>query len=393
MYLDYVSFFWVIIALLLAGIFLGRAWYYVSAQEEKMEKSRLVRGSSNYLLGMNYLISNQPDLAIMELSRAAKKDPEAIEVAIVLGNLYREKGQVERALHVHKSVLDRQNISPSERNLAKFCLGLDYKTAGIVDRSMEVFEDLLEQDRNDERIFRILIKLYEESGQLDRAYRLQQELIRLQRIEDFTVLALLEVQIGKQFMEQGDLELAEKRFTKALELEPKTYPAYLHYGDLKLSQGDLDGATELWETLARKNHKRAHLVFRRLRKAYTELGKPEAIESILKEIMDDSPNEWRSRMFYAQVLQDRGDNEGALICLQKALQINPGNLSIHLKVWRLLQRTRFNADQIEEYLSLVEEKLVYLDQFVCIECGYRSTEYLYKCPHCHNWESFVEVRV
>jgi lipopolysaccharide biosynthesis regulator YciM len=392
-YLDYVSFFWVVIAILIAGIFLGRAWYYLSSQDENLRKSRLVRGSSNYLLGMNYLISNQPDLAIMELSRAAKKDPDAIEVSIVLGNLYREKGQVERALHVHKAVLERQNISPSERNLTKFCLGLDYKTAGIVDRSIEVFEDLLEVDRNDERIFRILIQLYEESGQLDRAYRLQQELIRLQRSEDYTVLALLEVQIGKQFMEQGNYDRAEKRFKRALDLEPKTYPANIHYGDLKLAKGDLKGAVELWERMARSNHKRSHLVYNRLNRAYAELDKPHKMVELLKEIMEDSPNDWRSRVFYAGVKQENGDHESALASLKDALQINPGNLAIHLNIWKLLQKTRLTPEEIEDYMNLAEEKLVYLDQFVCIECGYRSTEYLYKCPHCHSWESLVEVRV
>lgn len=393
MYLDYVSLFWVVIAILVAGVMLGRAWYYLSSQDEKAYKSRLVRGSSNYLLGMNYLISNQPDLAIMELSRAAKKDPDAIEVSIVLGNLYREKGQVERALHVHKSVLDRQSISPGERNLARFCLGLDYKAAGIVDRSIEVFEELMDADPNDERIYRILIRLYEESGQLDRAYRMQQELNRLLRVEDYTVLALLEVQIGKQFMEQGEYDRAEKRFKRALDLEPKTYPANIHYGDLKLTQGNLEGAVELWEQMARSNHKRSHLVYQRLDRAYTELGKPEKMESLLKSIMEASPNDWRSRVFFAGVLQDRGDNETALVVLKSALQLNPGNLAIHLKIWKLLQKTRFEPEHINDYMNLAEEKLVYLDQFVCIDCGYRSTEYLYKCPHCHSWESFVEVRV
>ena len=79
MYLNSVDLFWIIIAILMAGVLLGRSWWYITSKEENIHSSKLVRGSSSYLLGMNYLISNQPDLAVMELSRAAKKDPSAIE--------------------------------------------------------------------------------------------------------------------------------------------------------------------------------------------------------------------------------------------------------------------------------------------------------------------------
>jgi lipopolysaccharide assembly protein B len=392
-YLDYSDFFWVVIVVLLAGIMLGRAWWYITSREEKLHKSRLIRGSSSYLLGMNYLISNQPDLAIMELSRAAKQDPDAVEVQIVLGNLYREKGQSERAIQIHKSVLERRSISPSERNLAQFCLGLDYKSSGFVDRSIEIFEELLEIDRNDERVFKNLIKLYDEVGQLDKAYRMQQELIRLQRTDEYSVLALLEVQMGKKHMDAGDLEQAEKRFTRAIDLEPKTYPAYLYHGDLERLRGNPKRAVELWERMVRSNYKRAHLAFQRLQKAYKELKEPERMEALLSEVMDKNKYDWRSRVFLAHIHKEQGDDLSAYQLLKDAARMNPHSLAIHQRVWKLFSEGGLDAPMMEDYIQLTEENIFFLDPFVCIECGYRTTEYLWKCPHCHSYESFVEVRM
>lgn len=393
MYLDYANLFWVIIAVLIAGVMLGRAWWYISAAEERIFRNRMTRGSSSYLLGMNYLISNQPDLAIMELSRAAKQDPDALEVQIVLGNLYREKGQAERAIQIHRGVLERKSISPPEQHLAKFCLGLDYRTAGLVDRSLQTFEELREIDPTDERIFLQLIKLYQEVGQFDKAYRLQQELIRLQRSDDYTVLALLEVQMGKKLLDTGDLAGAEKRFQRAIDLEPKAYPAYLYSGELCQMRGDTAKAVEQWEKLVRSNYKRAHLVFARLQKAYRELQRPEAMEVILREVMERNKYDWRSRIFLAHVLEERGDVTGAFALLKDAIHLNPHSLAIHQRVWKLFSSGKIEREAMMEYIGLTEENIFFLDPFVCIECGYRTTEYLWKCPHCHSWESFVEVRM
>lgn len=393
MYLDYVSLFWVIIAVLIAGVMLGRAWWYVSSREEKIFSSRLVRGSSSYLLGMNYLISNQPDLAIMELSRAASQDPDAVEVQIVLGNLYREKGQAEKAIQIHKGVFERKSISPSEKNLARFCLGLDYKSAGFVDKSIEIFEELHTYDNNDDRVLSHLVKLYEEVGQLDKAYRTQQELIRLQRSDDYTTLALLEVQIGKNMMDKGENESAEKRFRRAIDLEAKAYPAYMYYGDLLLLEGKKAEAAAMWEKMVESNSKRAHLVFRRLQRVYDELGTTAKMAEVLTSVMERNKYDWRSRIFLAHYKEQVGDDAGSYELLKEASRMNPHNLAIHQRVWKLFSKGKMNESMMNDYLKLTEENIFFLDPFVCVECSYRTTEYLWKCPHCHSWESFVEVRM
>jgi lipopolysaccharide biosynthesis regulator YciM len=90
---------------LLAGLTIGKAWERYKLRDGKWFDRRRARESPHYILGLNFLVANQVDLAIEELTRAASVDPDALEVHMILGNLHREKGQVGKAINVHQALL------------------------------------------------------------------------------------------------------------------------------------------------------------------------------------------------------------------------------------------------------------------------------------------------
>src|SRR4029077_11415483 len=99
---------------LLAGLAIGKAWERYKLRDGKWFDRRRARESPHYILGLNFLVANQIDLAIDALARAASLDPNALEVHMILGNLYREKGQVGKAITVHQSLLQRPRLSRLE---------------------------------------------------------------------------------------------------------------------------------------------------------------------------------------------------------------------------------------------------------------------------------------
>ena len=90
-----------LIALLL-GLAIGKAWERYKLRDGKWIDRRRARDSHHYVLGLNFLVSNQIDLAIEELSQAARVDSDALEIHLILGNVHRERGQVARAIQVHR---------------------------------------------------------------------------------------------------------------------------------------------------------------------------------------------------------------------------------------------------------------------------------------------------
>ena len=92
---------------LLAGLAIGKFWERYKLRDGRWIDRRRARESPHYILGLNFLVANQIDLAIEELSRAASLDSGALEVHMILGNLYREKGQVGKAITIHQNLLQR----------------------------------------------------------------------------------------------------------------------------------------------------------------------------------------------------------------------------------------------------------------------------------------------
>src|SRR6185369_10165182 len=168
---------------LLAGLTIGKAWERYKLKDGKWIDRRRARQSPHYILGLNFLVGNQIDLAIEELAQAASLDADALEVHMILGNLYREKGQVGKAITVHQKLLQRPNLNRTEQAYVLLCLGLDYKRGGFVDRALEAFNEVLRLDARNEYALINLQKLHEEQHQWLEAYDTRQRLNKLAAIE------------------------------------------------------------------------------------------------------------------------------------------------------------------------------------------------------------------
>src|SRR5216117_2905763 len=164
---------------LLVGLTIGKAWERYKLRDGKWIDRRRARDSPHYILGLNFLVANQIDLAIEELARAASLDADALEVHMILGNLYREKGQVGKAITVHQGLLQRPNLSKLEHAYVLLCIGLDYKRGGFVDRALEAFNEVLRLDPNNSYALVNLQKLYEGQHQWSDAYDTRQRLSKL----------------------------------------------------------------------------------------------------------------------------------------------------------------------------------------------------------------------
>ena len=141
---PYVTLF--VLLALLAGLAVGKAWERYKLQDGRWIDRRRARESPHYMLGLNFLVANQIDPAIEELSTAAEAAGDPLEIHLILGNLYREKGQVGRAIQEHQNLLQRPHLRKLEHANVLLCLGLDYKHGGFVDRALEAFSEVLRLD-------------------------------------------------------------------------------------------------------------------------------------------------------------------------------------------------------------------------------------------------------
>ena len=382
---------------LLVGLATGKAWERYKLREGRWIDRRKARESPHYILGLNFLVSNQLDLAIEELTTAAGIDADALEIHLILGNLYREKGQVTRAIQMHQQLLQRPKLTKLEQAYVLLCLGLDFRRAGFVDRALEAFTEVLRFDADNQYALLNLEKLHEEQQQWQEAHTIRQRLAALaddaQKGKHQAILAFLETQLGLQALARAENATAVSRFESAIALDAGAVPAYLNLGDVQRREGRLDEAIATWEHVIRIAPERAYLVFDRIEAVTREQGYATRFPALCRRLIDANPQDWRARLALGRHLTILGHSSEALDQLFDSLVHNPHALSIHQGVWQALAALRFDAARVQRYMELTREAVFYLDPHICMRCRYRSTELLWQCPQCHEWNTFVEERM
>jgi lipopolysaccharide assembly protein B len=374
----------------LAGLLAGRAW--TRALRRGPRGGDAFRASAHFSQGLNYLAAGQPDLAITELYKVAREDEDAVEVRQVLSHLLREAGQVEKAIQLHQGLLARPDLTRAERAYTLAGLGTDFRKAGFLDRAARVYQEALETDPNNLHALAGQQKLFEEQGQWREAYDVRARMARLRKTDDGLVLGHLQAEMGRKAALAGERALAESSFKTALGLNPRVFPAHLGLADLFIDREPARAAAIL-EDAIKVAPERAYLTFDRLVRAYDAIAQPARFEQLCERLIRERPLDWRARAALARHLRAAGRSEEALGLLMRAVEANPQGLIVHLETWRTLRATDQVELATERYITIAEKAVFYRDPHICTTCRYRADDMLWRCPHCHEWDTLVEERL
>jgi lipopolysaccharide biosynthesis regulator YciM len=373
------------------GLLLAALGYALGRRHRGLRRRGLDGGENlDATFGFNYLLADDVDRAIEAFTRVTQTNQGAVEIYLLLGNLYREKGQVEQAIHVHRGLLERRGLRPETRALALYCLALDFKKGGLVDRAIETFEELFELEGEHVEALKHLQKLYEDVGDWSRAYETARKLARLEDVPDSPVLAYLQNELGQQALKTSDIKAAQRHFERALDLHAECVPASINLGSLLLAQKRYKKARAVWEQMLERKPGCVHLVASRLREVYEYLGEEELLGAACLKLEQADPGAWRGRMILGETAEARRDYDEAFAHYTESLRRHPHALSTHQRIWNLMAKMGADSKRIHEYLDICEETVALADRHVCLKCHYRATELLWRCPSCHEWASFVE---
>ena len=340
---------------LLIGLAAGKAWERYKLQDGRWIDRRRARESPHYILGLNFLVSNQLDLAIEELTKAAGLDADALEIHLILGNLYREKGQVSKAIQLHQNLLQRPSLTKLEHAYVLFCLGLDFKRGGFVDRAFEAFSEVVKLDSGNRYALLNLEKLHEEQHQWREAQVLRQRMAEAtvdnEGTQDQAILAFLENELGLQAMRDDALAQATRHFETAIDLDRQTVPAYLNLGDVHQKMGRSQAAIDTWQEILKVAPERAYLAFSRLETAFTDSVGPSRFLDLCRRLIEANPQDWRARLALGQYHAAHGELTRGLDLLFESLVHNPHALAIHQAIWRTLMVLDFNPMLVRRYVD------------------------------------------
>jgi len=342
-----------------------------------------------YAHAVGCLIDGKRDEALGHLKEAVRLNPENIHAYIKLGDLLREKGEIDRATQVHRELTVRR-VTGKRMDMELYrSLAKDYLAAGRFVDAKKAAEKSLTYDKKNEEGLRILAQVYEGSGDLEKAFEVQSELLHCGKKDGGAFLATYKSHIGAEYLALGDSGKAKKSFEGALGIDKKCLPALLFLGDIYYNEGDRKKATEKWVELAGLYPQWAYVVYGRLEKAYYESGAFGDIERVYEDVLRARPSDIPTLLAMAEINQKRGVFDEAMRLVKETLELDPDCRRARQLLVRLRLEKGDAEDALQDVLSFLEESRPGEGEFVCRDCGHRSEEVLFRCPGCSNWNTFL----
>ena len=378
---------WWLIAL---PLFFGMGWLAARIDiKHLLTESRQLPQS--YFKGLNFLLNEQPDKAIEAFIEVVKVDRETLELHFALGSLFRRRGETERAIRMHRNLLDRGDLAESQRLQALYELGQDYLKAGLLDRAEEVFLQLRSTSYRGEAL-RFLLDIYQQEKDWSKAIEIALELEK-------STGNSRQKEIGNYYCELAAYEAnhsrpaeAHKHLSAALDINRKSIRANLIMGDLAASSGDHAIAIDCWKRIEQQQPAYLALCAQRLLDSFRALGKTEEGMTLLRGYLESYPSLDLLDVAFQSALEVAGP-EAAYQLVKDELRRNPSLLGLDkLLEAQIAAAPAERRPDLELVKNLVHSHTRRLARYRCESCGFKARQFYWHCPACGGWETYPPRR-
>ena len=373
--------------LLLIPLFFGLGWAAARVDmRQVVHESRALPRS--YFQGLNFLLNEQPDKAIDSFLEVAKVDSQTVELHFALGNLFRRRGETERAIRMHQNLIDRADLDEAVRLHALSELGQDFLKSGLLDRAEEIFNRLIGTSF-EEAAKANLLEIYQVEKEWLKAIELARELpdvaTQQEVAEFYCELAANEIMRSRPDAARAYLESAVQQNRKCVR-------ASLLQGDLLLQENRFEAAIEAWQRIEQQDPAYLALVAQRLLETYRKLERREEGIALLSGYLERYPSLDLLEVVYQLVLEAEGV-EVAYRLVRAELQRNPTLLGLEkLMSARLPLVAPEVRSDVELARTIIQGYTKRLSRYRCDNCGFKARQFYWRCPACGGWETYPPRR-
>jgi lipopolysaccharide biosynthesis regulator YciM len=373
--------------LLLIPLFFGLGWAAARVDmRQVVHESRALPRS--YFQGLNFLLNEQPDKAIDSFLEVAKVDSQTVELHFALGNLFRRRGETDRAIRMHQNLVDRADLEDKVRLHALAELGQDFLKAGLLDRAEEIFDRLLGTAFEGEAK-KYLLEIYQAEKEWQKAIDLARELPDVatqQEVAEF----YCELAAGEIMRSRPDV--ARTHLETAMQQNRRCVRASLLQGDILLQEGRPEDAIMAWQRIEQQDPPFLALVAQRILEAYRKLERRDEGIALLRGYLERYPSLDLLEVVYQLVLESDG-NEAAYRLVRDELQRNPTLLGLEKLMSASLPISEPSVrPDIELAKTIISGYTKRLSRYRCDNCGFKARQFYWRCPACGGWETYPPRR-
>ena len=338
--------------LALCPLFFGMGWLAARIDMRTVLK-QAKSVPTGFFKSLDALVENKTGVAAEALGEVIHQQPNVTELQLTLGKLYRKRGENDKAIRLHQSLLESPDLSGDEKNRVSFELGLDFQNAGLVDRSENCFNALL--DGNMAQVSRKnLLSIYQQDRDWQKAIEMARTLSHDQQTYQFEI-AQFYCELAQMALFHSDLAVAKEHVGHALSANKKCARANIISGDVALKSEQVPAAIDAWQAIEKQNPEYLSMVAERLCDAYEEIHKPTEGLDLLIGYCKTFPQLDMIDLLYQKTLQLRGEN-AALEVVRDAVNRKPSLSTVYrlieARIAGLSPQTRQDAEITRAVIAL-----------------------------------------
>jgi lipopolysaccharide biosynthesis regulator YciM len=339
-----------------------------------------------YFKGLNLLLNEQQDKAIDAFIEAVQHDPDTSELHFALGNLFRRRGEFERAVRVHQHLLGRADLASSERDRAQHALAQDFMKAGLFDRAEQAYRAL--QGTAFETEARLaLLNLYERSRDWSAAAETAAALERSGTGSFGTRIAHHWCESALEADAKGQAEVAEAALSKARAASPHAPRPLLLMGQRLAKAGRHVEALAAWDDLRLRDLPAFALIAGEYADSARAAGQVEVARQHLRAAYEQAPG----LDFLRALARVDGHDLAAEAELLPHLRQQPTLTAAQAVLSRPVGQ--WNAEAAQAVGEAIAPAAKPQQRYRCAACGFEAQRYFWQCPGCLSWDSFPPRRV
>ncbi len=376
-----------IVVLLLLFAAAGAGWFFARLTG----RAEPVAGNGtavnpDYFKGLDFLLNEQPDQAIEVFRRMVDVDTETVETHFLLGNLFRRRGEVNRAILIHQNIYDRADLPKAQRSRALKALADDYLKAGLFDRAEDTLRRLADRSGYEQLALEQLVSIYEQEKEWEQAIAVQDQLASMSLSAANPVVAHYYCELAEVAMSREDPPKAREYLRRARSADRNSLRSTLMRAQLASAEDDDKLAARLYRNALERDPAFAAIVLPAMRKCYRSMGDLDGFARLLGTLVKANPGV-KSGIAYAAIVDGGFDDPVTADCIGEFIGRNP----ILTELLEIIRPPHPDAgtevDSVRRITQALRKLAVRSPAYRCQNCGFSGQMLFWQCPTCKSWGS------
>ena len=367
-------------------------WWASGRNQSKSEHDGERQLSREYVVGLNYLLNEQPDKAVDVFIKLLEVDSDTVETHLALGSLFRRRGEVDRAIRIHQNLIARPELSLYQRKEALMALAHDYMSAGVFDRAEHIFLEVVKLTSGKEiGCLRGLLAIYQQEKSWENALDILRKLEHVTNTSENLRAAHYYCEIALQALKNNDYNKASLSIKSALQADRKSVRASIMLANFEMKNGRYKQAIKALKRVPEQDPDFLSEVIEPLVTCHRKMNMMEECIDYFEQILAEHP---RASLIFVigEYLRSERDSDLAIDFVSSQLTKHPSIRGLNrLIYWHLESAHGTVRAKLQMLYDITSRFLDNKPIYRCSQCGYGGKLMHWQCPSCKEWSKLKPI--